>query len=212
MLQNLKKYTVEFIGTFFLVFTVCSVVFAGGNAVSNPIAIGVILAVMVYAGGNISGGHYNPAVSLGAAVRGALPWKAVFPYWISQCLAAAAAAGVFKAVHQDLSVLPVADMCLCGVTVAELLFTFALVYVVLLTATNPHTSGNSYFGFAIGSTVTAGAYTVGGISLAAFNPAVALGLLVLGAADCTLFSVTVAANLAGAVLAALTYKFVTDEK
>lgn len=80
MTENLKKYIVEFIGTFFLMFTIgCASFIAGANVIA-PIAVGFILMVMVYAGGPISGGHYNPAVSLAAAVRGALPWKLVLPY------------------------------------------------------------------------------------------------------------------------------------
>ena len=57
-----------------------------------PVAIGFALAVMVYAGGRISGGHYNPAVSLAAAIRGALPYAQILPYWVAQVAGAVAAA------------------------------------------------------------------------------------------------------------------------
>jgi aquaporin Z len=66
----MRKYVTEFIGTFGLVFTVgCAVV---GKAALAPLAIGAALMVFVYAGGHISGGHYNPAVSLAAYLRGRL--------------------------------------------------------------------------------------------------------------------------------------------
>ncbi len=60
----MKKYVVEFIGTFFLVLTIGMVVIEPGAGALAPLAIGSALAVMVYAGGHISGGHYNPAVTL----------------------------------------------------------------------------------------------------------------------------------------------------
>ena len=85
-MNGLRKYLVEFIGTFFLVFTVgCTAYFAHPGVIA-PIAIGAALMVMVYAGGHISGGHYNPAVSLAAAIRGRLEWRDFIPYIIAQFL------------------------------------------------------------------------------------------------------------------------------
>src|SRR5574344_914833 len=86
MLEILKKLTVEFIGTFFLVFTIGATGLLSGDKTLSAIAIGFALMVMVYAGGHISGGHYNPAVSLAVAVRKALPWKDLVPYWVAQIL------------------------------------------------------------------------------------------------------------------------------
>ena len=71
--MNFRSYVVEFIGTFFLVFTVGCVLLLGGDGVINAIAIGFALMIMVYAGGFVSGGHYNPAVTLAAVMRKALP-------------------------------------------------------------------------------------------------------------------------------------------
>ena len=93
MKNNFKKYLVEFIGTFFLMFTVSSAVRFDGEGVIPAIAIGFALMIMVYAGGHVSGGHYNPAVSVAAAIRGALEWKQLIPYWVSQLLGAGAACG-----------------------------------------------------------------------------------------------------------------------
>lgn len=209
MTENLKKYIVEFIGTFFLMFTIgCASFIAGANVIA-PIAIGFILMVMVYAGGPISGGHYNPAVSLAAAIRGALPWKLVLPYWVFQLLGASVAAILVEIMLPNDFSIQMANFDCRNVIIAEFLFTFALCYVVLMTATLPKAEGNSYFGFAIGATVTAGAFVVGAISLAAFNPAVVLGVSLLGVASiCTIWT-TIIVNLVAAIVAGLTFKLVT---
>src|SRR3981081_3522391 len=77
-----RKMIVEFIGTFFLVFTVGAAVRSG--AALATLAIGAALMVMVYAGGHISGGHYNPAVTLAALVRGRIGGRDASRYWIAQ--------------------------------------------------------------------------------------------------------------------------------
>jgi len=210
MKELCKKLMVEFIGTFFLVLTVgCTACSANPSAMAG-LAIGIVLAVMVYAGGYISGGHYNPAVSLAAAVRGALPWKDVIPYWIAQLLGGAVAAlAVLNLVE-----VPSAtgeDFALCGLILFELLFTFALCYVVLHTATSKSTEGNSYYGLAIGGTVLAGAFASAGICYGAFNPAVAIGLLTMSAAGAKIVGITALTNLVAGVFAALVFKFTTNE-
>src|ERR1700757_2207329 len=85
-----RNVIVEFIGTFVLVFTVGASV--RGGATLAPLAIGAALMVMVYAGGHISGGHYNPAVTLAALVRGRIGATDAFSYWIAQMVAGIAAA------------------------------------------------------------------------------------------------------------------------
>ena len=207
MKENFKKYLVEFIGTFFLMFTVASAVRFGGEGVIPAIAIGFVLMVMIYAGGHVSGAHYNPAVSVAAAIRGALEWKQVIPYWISQCLGAVAAS--LSAIY----LVPVqAQTCSCPFALPQLiagefLFTFALCYVVLHVATAKGTEGNSFYGFAIGSTVTAGAFAVGGIlCYGAFNPAVALGLGTLGNVCTPCLLATIITNFVAAVVAGFAFK------
>lgn len=210
-IDNLRKYLVEFIGTFFLVLTIGSTAAFGGPSTIAPLAIGFALMVMVYAGGFISGGHYNPAVSLAACVRGALCWKQLIPYAIFQVLGGAAAAFIinFLAGGPADSALP---FDFSNVILAEFLFTFALCYVVLLTATSKKTEGNSYYGLAIGSTVMVGAFAVGGICLGAFNPAVALSALILGLTCCPkLALITVGSNILAGIFAGLIYKFVDKE-
>lgn len=211
MKENFKKYLVEFIGTFFLVFTVASaVLFGGDHGVIAPLSIGFALMIMVYAGGHISGGHYNPAVSLAAAIRGALAWGQLIPYWIFQTIGAVCAA--LLVAHY--AVLPETIGCALSwtqVVIGEFLFTFALCYVVLLVATSPKTEGNSYYGLAIGSTVLVGAFAVGGIfCLGAFNPAVAVGLgLIKSTCWCGVGLIS-ATNFFAAICAAFVYKFVEE--
>ncbi len=212
MKNYLRMYIVELIGTFFLVFTVGSAVMLNGAGVIPAIAIGFALMVMVYAGGHISGGHYNPAVSLAAAIRGALPVKQVIPYWISQVLGGGAAALL---VNHFVKEVPVAQC--CGFTpgaiiTGEFLFTFALCYVVLQTATSRNLEGNSFYGLAIGSTVTVGAFAAGGIlCYGAFNPAVAVGLGIMNSACWNCLAITITANLIAAIAAAFVYKFTVNE-
>src|SRR6186997_1949844 len=139
----MNKYITEFIGTFFLVLTIgCSVVI-GGAGVIAPLAIGSILMVMIYAGGHISGGHYNPAVTLGVFLRGKCPAGDVIPYMAAQVMGAVAAALlVIFLKGTGVKVTPVEPDVLKALIV-EFLFTFALVYVVLNVATSRDTVGNS---------------------------------------------------------------------
>src|SRR3954465_11038921 len=172
-----RKLTVEFIGTFFLVFTVGMAV-ANAGAIA-PLAIGAVLMVMVFAGGHISGAHYNPAVTIGMLLRGRLKSVDVLPYIIAQVIGAAVAAVIVTSVLlTGAAVTPIVPK-LGPALIAEFLYTFALVYVVLNAATADGTSGNSFYGLAIGMTVMAGAFAVGDISGGAFNPAVAVGISLL---------------------------------
>lgn len=201
------KYVYEFIGTFFLVFTIGMTVLNPGS-VGNfaPLAIGSILAVMIFAGGHISGGHYNPAVSLAVALRGKLDTKDLISYWIAQLLAGAVAAFLVIYLKKETIGVPSADFDTMRALVSEFLFTFALCFVVLNVATTKQTAGNSYFGWAIGFTVLAGAYAVGVISGGAFNPAVALGITILHLSSWANLWVFIIANFLGAAAAAYLFK------
>ena len=175
-----RKYVVELIGTFFLVFTVTMTASVAG-VILAPLAIGSALMVMIYAGGHISGGHYNPAVTVAALVRGRIGAADAVGYWIAQFVGGALAALIARGV---LPRGPVAPMNLTGhigaAFVAELLFTFALTWVVLNVATSKDHPNNSFYGLAIGFTVMTGAVAVGAISGGAFNPAVAVGASIMG--------------------------------
>lgn len=199
----MKKYIVEFIGTFFLVFTVGMAVHSG--SVLAPLAIGASLMVMIFAGGHVSGGHYNPAVTLGVWLRGKCDTKDVVPYWIAQFAAGLVAA--LLVVHlQGKPVLGAATPAVVPSFIVEFLFTFALVWVVLNVATAKGTAGNSFYGLAIGFTVFTGAVAVGGISGGAFNPAVGLGVVVMGFEKIQQLWVYLASELAAAAVAAVLFK------
>ena len=204
----MNKYITEFIGTFFLVLTVGCTGIGAGAGVIAPLAIGAALMVMVFAGGHISGGHYNPAVTLGVLIRGKVKPGDVVPYWIAQFLAAAVAAlltvKVLRAGVPITAILPKTGPAL----LAEFLFTFALVYVVLNTATAEGTSGNSFYGLAIGMTVMTGAFAVGDISGGAFNPAVALGITLLGISSWHNIWIYLVANFGAAVVAAVIFQMI----
>ncbi len=197
------RYVYEFIGTFFLVLVVGMTV-SNPNSVAlwAPLAIGSALAVMVFAGAHISGGHYNPAVSLAAFLRKKLTANDLLLYWITQLAAGAIAAFATLYFKGQQAAAPL-ELDVAKALLAEFLFTFALCYVVLNVATTKVTSGNSYFGWAIGFTVLAGAYAVGAISSGAFNPAVALGLSILNLSHWSNIWIYLVANLLGGAAAAL---------
>jgi aquaporin Z len=175
-----RKYVVEVIGTFFLAFTVAVSVLS--HSTFTPLAAGAVLMVMVYAGGHISGGHYNPAVTMAVLWRRRIGLGDAVAYWIAQFAAGVVAGVVARAVVNPATVtaLHPSGHALAATAVVELLFTFALCYVVLNVATSRDQPGNSFFGLAIGFTVAAGAFAVGGISGGAFNPAVTLGAATAG--------------------------------
>lgn len=197
------KLIYEFIGTFFLMLTVgMTVVNTNHPELWAPVAIGTVLAVMVFAGGHISGGHYNPAVSLAVYLRKKISLENMLAYWAVQLAGALAAAFITIYLKGEPSATPLHPDALKAL-LAEFLFTFALCFVVLNVATVKATSGNSYFGLAIGFTVLAGAYAVGAVSGGAFNPAVALGITVLNLSLWSNIWIFIVANFLGAAAAAL---------
>ena len=201
-----QKLTTEFIGTFFLSLTICTAAVYGSAGDYAPFGIAATLMVMIYAGGHISGAHYNPAVTVSIYLRGACEKEEVLPYIASQVIAAVSAAIVVESLLFPDALSPeMADLGTDAV-VAELLFTFALAYVILNVATTESTSGNGYFGAAIALVVLAGAITVGSISLASFNPAVTSALIVSGKlalADSWMHFVP---QFVGAIMATYVYK------
>jgi aquaporin Z len=210
--MDTRKYVVELIGTFFLVLAIgMAVVGAGLPPGFAPLAICATLMVMIYAGGHISGAHYNPAVTLAVFIRGKCPAVDVLPYMLAQLFGAGLAAFLtlyLKGHPEDVKALTFT----AGPTIiAEAVFTFALVFVILNVATAKATSGNSYYGLAIGFTVLSGAYAVGGISGGVFNPAVALGLIVMGLVKAADVWMHLLGQVGGAVLAAVLFKSLVKE-
>lgn len=203
----MKKYIVEFIGTFFLVLTVVCTVNSDFGGAFQPIAIGGMLMVMIFAGGHISGAHFNPAVTLGVWMRGKCDTSDVPGYVIAQLVGGALAAVVGGNLLGKVPAAAATNMDIMPAGIAEVLGTFALVWVILNVATTKSNSGNSFYGLAIGFTVTACAYALGGFgSGGCFNPAVALGTLMNGLNTAANIGPIIVANLIGGALAALVFK------
>lgn len=170
----MKRYLTEFIGTFFLVLTACMTVL-GGTPMA-PLAIGAALMIMVYMGGHVSGGHYNPAVSLAVLLRGKMNASDFVPYLAAQVLGSIVAAAIgFWIMGRSIAPAPAAGTPALAALMVEFLFTFALCLVVLNTAMSKRTQGNSYYGLAIGFTIVVAAFAGGRVSGGAFNPAVGTG-------------------------------------
>ena len=201
-----RKLVVEFIGTFMLVFTVGMATDKVGAGALAPLAIGAVLMVMVFAGGHVSGAHFNPAVSTAVFLRGRMVAAEYRGYVITQLVAALFAGLAVRIVggHEANAAVAGAGRML----IAEFLFTFALAWVVLNVATSRGTDGNSFYGLAIGFTVVAGAFAVGGISGGAFNPAVAIGAMVTGLLKWSNIWIYLIADLLGAVGAAFAFLYV----
>ena len=179
----MKKYITELIGTFFLVLTIVMTVNNPAIGAFAPIAIGAMLMVMIYAGGHISGAHFNPAVSVAALLRGKLSAYVLPGYIIAQLIGAVLAAFVGKAMLANMGIESIAagsSFEFLPAFLPEFIGTFALIYVILNVATSKGTEGNNYFGLAIGFTVTASAYAFGGYTGGAYNPAVATGVSMAG--------------------------------
>jgi aquaporin Z len=206
----MNKLITEFIGTFFLVLTIGCTVVGNAAGVIPPLAIGFALMVMIFAGGHISGAHYNPAVTLGVTLRGKCKTSDAFGYVVAQTIGAAVAAYVVGYLFPGASVTP-KTLDVSRSLVAEFLFTFALVYVVLNVATSKGTANNSFYGLAIGSTVMVGAFSVGSISGGAFNPAVAVGVTIMGLSEWSNIWIFLTANLLAGVLAAMVFQMITSE-
>ena len=202
------KFAVEAIGTFFLVFTVGAAVTTASPLA--PVGIGAVLMVMIYAGAHLSGGHYNPAVTLAVLVRRRIGLGDALGYWIAQFGSGLLAAIAVRDIIDPARVASRAALTLSGPVLlaaftAELLFTFALCYVVLNVATSRDHPNNAFYGAAIGFTVMAGAIAVGAISGGAFNPSVTLGAAVMNIFAWPTLWVYLVAQVVAGVAAGVTF-------
>lgn len=178
-MQN--KLIAEFIGTYFLYLIIGMCVTPPGADALAPIAVGVGLAALVYACGHISKAHFNPATTVAYLCAGTHSRQAFLPF-VAVILSAATCAALTLSVlnPEGLTQVSPIEIDILRVVVAECAFTFALMWVILNVAIAKGTVGNGFYGIAIGAIVTAGAYAVGPISFAAFNPAVTLALCING--------------------------------
>jgi len=168
----------EAIGTYILVFTVGLNVL--GHSKAGAFSIAAALTCMIYATGDVSGGHFNPAVTVGVELCGRkiADWSEASKYIGAQLAGAVLAACSYALVHKG-STFPLGPGIghdWVSVAVAEFVFTFVLVLVVLCVAVHEKANAPEYVGLIIGSCVTVGGFAVGGISGGALNPAVAAGI------------------------------------
>ena len=193
------RLAVEFMGTFFLLLTISMVVVKAADlAIIAPLPIGLVLMVLVYVGGPISGAHYNPAVTIGFSLAGRSPWREALPYIVAQVIGALVAALVamsFRGQAQNMVEPAIADG-----FIAEALWTFLLMYVILQ-VTSKRNVGNQWYGMVIGMTVAGGAWAVGPLSGAVFNPAVWAGLSLAGKLAWNDWLLYILAPLAGVIVA-----------
>jgi aquaporin Z len=207
----MNKNLAELIGTFFLVITI--------GLTGNPVAIGSMLMVMVYAGGPVSGAHYNPAITLAALIRKKINMGAAVQYWIFQVAGAFLAALVIYLIHKTPMSPPAPAPGYAynlKPLMMEMIFTFALATVVLNVAMSKKSAGNTYFGMAIGFTVLASAFAAGPVSGGAFNPAVAIGPMIMdtfaGGHSISNLWLYLAGPFAGAAIAALIYPVMNPDE
>jgi aquaporin Z len=201
----MRKYLAELIGTFFLVFTI-GITVTTMNSLA-PLAIGGVLMVMIYAGGHVSGGHFNPAVTLAVLIRGRISATDATGYVVAQFVGGLLAAVTARWIvsGHDVSTLTLSGRGIATAFAAEALFTLALAYVVLNVATSRSHPVNSFYGLAIGGTVAVGAVTVGSISGGAFNPAVAVSAAAMGLLAWSSIWVQLLAEVIGAAMAAAAF-------
>lgn len=204
MSGTLRSAIAELVGTFVFVFAIIGAVNSGSGL--TPLAIGFALMVMVYATGHISGGHLNPAVSVGVWLRGAIGVVDLVVYIVSQAIGAALAALLSFVIWPKADAPVPFDLGLGAAFLAEAVGTFVLVFVVLNVATSKDHPNNSFYGLAIGSAVFIGAVGLGGISGGGFNPAVALGLSITGAFDWSAYWMYLVAPIVGAAIAAVIFR------
>jgi len=219
------KCAAEFVGTFLLVFTVgCNVL--GGSGMWAGVSIACVLMVSIYAMGGISGGNFNPAVSISLGICKAfggpgLDAATVAIYSLVQCAAGATAGMCYSALFsENVKLGPAQGFRSDQAGTCELLYTFMLCFVVLNVAAAKKNAQerNQYYGLAIGFVIIAGAYGAGAVSGGCFNPAVALGLD-LSKSGGSFFEGTgfrwsgpyIVYELVGALLAAVFFKLVRPE-
>jgi len=178
-----------------------------------------MLTAMVYAGGPVSGGHYNPAVTLAAWIRKKIEMKDAISYWIFQCLGGFLAALVIYLSYKTPMNPPAPASGFAyqlKPLMIEMLFTFALATVVMNVAMSKKSAGNMYFGIAIGFTVMASAYASKNVSAGIFNPAVAIGPMIMdaicGGKSLSNLWVYIVGPFAGATVAALFYPVMNPDE
>lgn len=204
----MKKYTMEFLGTFFLVLSI--------GLSGDPYAVGLTLVGAIYAGGHISGAHYNPAVTIAMWMRGKTKISEIPGYMVAQVAGSfLAALFVYSLYEKSFAPMPGEKIVALQAISVEAILTFLLVFVILSVATSPKLEGNYIYGLAIGLTVTAIAISGGGISGGAFNPAVGIGPIIVdeinGGNSLSHLYIYIVGPFLGAIFSAVVYAFLNAE-
>lgn len=213
----MRRYLAEFIGTFALVFCGTGAIVindvSGGSVTHLGIAItfGLVVMVMIYAFGSISGAHFNPAVSIGFAMTDRFDKKDLIPFIITQLLAAFLASATLRFLFQEHEKLgatfPSGDW--HQTFILEIILTYFLMLVILFTSQNKEI--NHFAGLAIGGTVLLEALFAGPITGASMNPARSIAPAVVSGHMSELW-IYILAPIIGAALASLTWIFMTKEE
>ena len=215
------KLITEFIGTFFLYLIISLSAVAGFAGDFAPLAIGLGLAALIFASGFRSKAHFNPAVTAAFFITKNQAAKESLFYCIvviaGAALAAFAASVIaptpFQAIIDNSSGLHHSESFqLIPAILSEFLFTFALVWVILNVALAKENAGNGFYGIAIGFVVAAGAFSVGSVSGASFNPAVNIGLLIHQIIDLKLLAIYTAIQVFAALVASFVFISIEPKK
>jgi MIP family channel proteins len=201
----LRAAAAEALGTFALVFFGCGAIANGLSPTSVALAFGLVIAVMVYALGHISGAHFNPAVSIAFALGRHAPGPRTAAYVVAQVIGATAGAIALRATlgsDADLGVTHPAGSDLQSF-VWEAILTFVLMLVITAVATDLRAVGQAA-ALAIGGTVALGSLLGGPISGASMNPARSIGPAIVSG-DLADLWIYIAAPIVGAVAAVLLY-------
>lgn len=221
----MKKLFAEFLGTFVLVLFGCGAAVLAGKHIGFAgisFAFGLSVFVMAYAVGHISGGHFNPAVTIGLATAGRFGWREVVPYILVQLIGATAAAGVIYMIATGVASGTVDVGTFAANTYGEYTLTAALITEIVLTAvflivilgSTAKEAFSKFAGAAIGLSLTAIHLVSIPITNTSVNPARSTSQALFATDPAALAQLWVfwVAPIAGAVIAGLIWKLVMETK
>lgn len=194
----MNKLLAEFLGTFFF----CAIALLSGD----PLAAALGLAGLTYALGYVSGGQFNPAVSLAVWLRGQLDKGVMIRYMGVQAAAAVVAFLIYKLLGSRHDVIRELEAPAFRALAGETGFTFLVAFIWLHVRTARQQLGNAHFGAAIGLAHYAGALSIGRLSMGACNPALGLAMVLAGWVPGWMFVVYLLAGLMGGAAAAVIYR------